>query len=88
MSPKLGGHASAPADLLRIASWGSAWSDAKMRATSQMLALRALANLFSTPAGRKTMAAAGESVLENLVNGRKWAEVGTAKQPLATVALK
>jgi hypothetical protein len=53
-----------------------------------MLALRALANLFSTPAGRKTMAAAGESVLENLVNGRKWAEVGTAKQPLATVALK
>lgn len=60
-----------------------------MRATGQMLALRALANLFNTVSGRATMVTAAEQgLLIELVKGRKWAEVGTAKQALATIALK
>jgi len=89
VSPALGGYASAPQDLLKAAGWGSNWTGAKMQITNQSLALRALSNLFNTVNGKKTMAAAAErGLLVDLVKGRKWAEVGTAKQGIATIALK
>lgn len=89
LSPALGSSASATTDLLRAGGWGEPWTATKPRSTNQLLALRALANLFSTPEGRKVMAAAAENgLLVELVKGRRWAEIGTAKQPLATIALK
>lgn len=89
LSPAFGGISSAPGDLLQAAGWGAQLSTAKMAPTNQVLAMRTLANLFLTGNGRQTMLAVAEQgFLLELVKGRKWAEVGTAKQPLATVALK
>lgn len=89
LSPKLGATPAAPIDLLQACGWGEPWQASKPRSTNQLLAIRALANLFNTAQGRAIMAAAGQAgVLTELRRGRKWDEVGTAKQPLATVALK
>lgn len=89
LSPALGSTPATPIDLLQAAGWGEPFNASKPGATNQLLAMRALANLFNTAQGRAVMAAAGQAgVLTELRKGRKWAEVGTAKQPLATVALK
>lgn len=89
LSPALGSVSSGPADLLKAGGWGDAWVQTKPQTTNQLLAVRALANLFNTAQGRKTMAAASEQgLLVELTKGRKWAEVGNARQPMATVALK
>lgn len=85
----MGSVPAAPIDLLQAAGWGEAWDPSKPRATNQLLAMRALANLFNTAPGRAVMAAAGQAgVLTELRRGRDWDQVGSAKQPLATIALK
>lgn len=89
LSPALASTPSVALNLLQASGWGEAWNASKPRATNQLLAMRALANLFNTPQGRMTMAATAQAgLLTELCRGRKWDEVGTAKQPLATVALK
>lgn len=89
LSPALGSVPAAPIDLLQAAGWGETWNPSKPRATNQLLAMRALTNLFNTTQGRSVMAAAGQAgVLAELRRGRQWEQIGTAKQPLATIALK
>jgi hypothetical protein len=34
------------------------------------------------------VAAAGEGIFADLIKGRPWADLGNAKQPFATIALK
>lgn len=88
LSPTFGAEQSVPTGLLHAAGWGGEWTGTKPQSTNTLLALRALANLFETSTGRKSVVEAAEhGLLEQLLSGRQWSEVGTAKQPLATVAL-
>ncbi|KAL1411377.1 hypothetical protein Q8F55_002333 [Vanrija albida] len=87
-SPAFGAVDSAPADLLKAGGWGEAWAGSKPQVTNQLLALRAIANLYNTEAGRSTVANASDhGLLKELVKGRTWEQIGTAKQPFATVVL-
>lgn len=88
-SPSFNSCASAPKDLLSIASWGASDAGTKARATNTLLVLRALSNMFVSPAGQSTMVAAAEQgFFPELIKGRPWTDLGNAKQPYATIALK
>ncbi|WOO81219.1 Phospholipase A-2-activating protein [Vanrija pseudolonga] len=87
-SPAFGAVDSAPADLLKAGGWGEAWAGSKPQVTNQLLALRAIANLYNTETGRSTVANASDhGLLKELIKGRTWEQIGTAKQPFATVVL-
>lgn len=88
-SPSFAACPSVPQDLLKIAGWDVSGTVPKARATNTLLALRALANMFSTAAGQATMVTAAEQgFFPELVKGRPWADLGNAKQAYATIALK
>lgn len=89
LSEAFGAEESAPNSFLAVADWGRAWSGSKAQSTNTLLGLRGLANLFNTSTGLDSVATAvHQGLLEKLVSGRQWSELGTAKQPFATVAMK
>lgn len=87
-SPSFAACASVPQDLLKIAGWDVSGTVPKARATNTLLALRALANMFSSSPGQATMVAAAQGLFPELVKGRPWADLGNAKLAYATIALK
>jgi len=88
ISPAFGATSTAPPALLQACDWSKPWTASKARETNTLLALRALANMFLTTNGRKTLSSelAGE-LLRSLKTGRRWSELGPRKMPLATIAL-
>ncbi|CAD6591032.1 MAG: hypothetical protein TREMPRED_005963 [Tremellales sp. Tagirdzhanova-0007] len=88
VSPSLGTITSVTEALLKACDWGAPWEASKARETNTLLALRALANLFLTANGRRTISGSNAGdLLRDLRKGRTWSEVGTRKLPLVTIAL-
>lgn len=67
--------------------WDKPWQAGKPRETNTLLALRGLANLFSTTTGREAMAKNAGEILSKLKQ-RQWSELGLRKLPFTTILLK
>jgi phospholipase A-2-activating protein len=67
--------------------WNKPWQAGKPRETNTLLALRGLANMFSTATGRETMAKIAGEILAKLKQ-REWSELGPRKLPFSTILLK
>lgn len=72
---------------LTASEWDKPWQAGKPRETNTLLALRGLANLFSTATGRELMAKNAGEILAKLKE-RAWAELGPRKLPFTTILLK
>ena len=72
---------------MAASQWDAPWQAGKPRETNTLLALRGLANLFSTATGRETMAKSTAEILAKLKQ-RQWSELGARKLPFTTVLLK
>jgi phospholipase A-2-activating protein len=88
VSPSFGATCT-PDALLTACEWSLPYSASKIKDTNTLLALRAFANLFLSPAGRKNMQGMKvDEWLQALRRERSWEEVGARKLPYTTIALK
>ncbi|KAL7422039.1 hypothetical protein Q5752_003812 [Cryptotrichosporon argae] len=84
LSPPLAALPSVPSLLLQSANWSEPYTPTKARDTNTLLALRAVANLFSSKEGLKQAEEAAGVLIELR---REWVEVGKAKVVVATITL-
>lgn len=88
VSPTFGATCT-PDALLTACDWSLPYTASKVKDTNTLLALRAFANLFLSPAGRKNMQGMKvDEWLNALRKERSWEQVGARKLPYTTIALK
>jgi phospholipase A-2-activating protein len=73
---------------LTSAEWGRKINGDKSADTNTLLAIRAIANLFTTAQGREILAPAAEGLMEELESKGDWEGKGKWKGPVATIGLK
>lgn len=74
--------------ILSAAAWGRKINGERAADTNTLLAIRALANLFTTELGRELMVPACKGLMEDLEAKGDWEGKGKWKGPVATIGLK
>ena len=74
--------------ILSAAEWSRKINGERAADTNTLLAIRALANLFTTELGRELMVPACKGLLEELEAKGDWEGKGKWKGPVATIGLK
>jgi phospholipase A-2-activating protein len=77
-----------PAFWLEACEWNTPWAASRPREINTMLALRGLANQFSTPRGKEQLARSAGYLLDRLRNSLQWQDISARRVPFVTVALK
>ena len=73
---------------LEACDWDSTWAASKSREVNTLLALRGLANQFSTLKGKEKLVVHAGDILKRLASTHQWADIGARKIPFVTIALK
>ncbi|KAK1923997.1 WD40-repeat-containing domain protein [Papiliotrema laurentii] len=76
-----------PAFWLEACEWNTPWAASRPREINTMLALRGLANQFSTPRGKEQLARSAGYLLDRLRNSLQWQDISARRVPFVTVAL-